>query len=189
MMPKKGVKITHVNICSQRNKVQDIDNLLTSDKIHILAISETHLDNTFDDATVEIQGYSIYRKDRDNKGGGVAVYIQNHIPVKVREDLMSCDVEMLWLQVHLPHLKLMLLGCCYTWMLPQSSNSQYLNNLCEMFERACNENTEIYVLGELKINFLATSCPLKHKLLNVIRVCNLIQVIDQPTRVHTNKVY
>ena len=64
-LPKKGLKIAHVNICSLRNKVQDIDNLLTTDKIHILAISETHLDNTFDDATVEIQGYSIYRKDRD----------------------------------------------------------------------------------------------------------------------------
>ncbi len=67
-LPKKGLKIGHVNICSLRNKVQDIENLLTSEKIHILAISETHLDNTFDDATVEIQGYSIYRKDRDNNG-------------------------------------------------------------------------------------------------------------------------
>ncbi len=51
-LPKKGLKIGRVNICSLRNKVQDIENLLTSEKIHILAIFETHLDNTFDDATV-----------------------------------------------------------------------------------------------------------------------------------------
>lgn len=166
MMPKKGPKTGHVNICSLRNKVQDIDYLLASDKIHRLAISEKHLENTFDDATVEIQGYSIYRKDRDNKGGRVAAYIQNHIPVKVRDDLMSCDGM-------LPHVKPILLGCCYR---PPSSNSQYLDNLCEMGERACNENSDMYFLGDLNMNCLATSCPLKHKVLNVTRACNPIQV-------------
>ena len=50
---------------------------------HIL-ISETHLDNTFDDTVVAIYGYNIYRKYRNANKGGVAVYIQNHIPVKLR---------------------------------------------------------------------------------------------------------
>ena len=114
-LPKKGLKIANVNICSLRNKVQDIDNLLTTDKIG-------------------------QRKDRDIFGGGVAMYIQSHIPVKLRRYLMSCDVEMLWLRVHLPHLKPILLECCYR---PLCSGSQYLDNLCEMFERACNENRNL----------------------------------------------
>lgn len=83
-LPRKGLKIAHVNICSIRNKVQDISNLLTLHNIHILAISETHLDDSFDDDTVAIPGCNIYRKDRNMHGGGVAIYIQNHIPVKVR---------------------------------------------------------------------------------------------------------
>lgn len=41
---------------------------------------------------------------------GVAVYVQSHIPVKLREDLISNVAEMLWLHVHLPHLKSLLLG-------------------------------------------------------------------------------
>lgn len=183
-LPKKGLKIAHVNVCSLRNKIQDIENLLIADNIHILAISETHLDETFDDATVRIQGYSIYRKDRDMYGGGVAIYIQSHIPVKLRRDLMTCNVEMLWLQVHLPHLKPLLLGCCYR---PPSSNSLYLDRLCDMFERACDENRELYVVGDLNINFLVSNCPLKKKILNTMSVCNLVQVINQPTRVFTNK--
>jgi hypothetical protein len=64
-----------------------MNNLLVTDDIHILTISETHLDNTFD-TVVAIYGYNIYRKYRNACGGGVAVYIQNHIPVKIREDLM-----------------------------------------------------------------------------------------------------
>ena len=47
---------------------------------------EIDLDNTFDEATVEVQGYS---RTRDLYGGGVAMYIQSHIPVKLRRDLMS----------------------------------------------------------------------------------------------------
>ena len=117
-LPKKRLKIVHVNICGLRNKVRDIDNSLTSDKIHILAISETNVDITSVDATVGIQGYSFYRKDRDIYGEGVAMYIQSHIPVKFRGDRMLCDVEMLWLQVQLLHLKSM--GCYYR---PPSSNS------------------------------------------------------------------
>ena len=75
-------------------------------------ISETHLDNTFDDTVVAIQGYNIYRKDRNANGGGVAIYNQNHIPIKLREDLMLNTVEVVWLQVHLPHLKPILVGSC-----------------------------------------------------------------------------
>ena len=89
--------------------MKEINNLLTSDNIHILAISETHVDNSFDDTAVAIQGYNIYRRDRDIYGGGVA--IQHHIPVILRGDLMSSVIEVLWLQVHLPQLKHFLLGC------------------------------------------------------------------------------
>ena len=59
--------------------------------------------NNFDDIVVAIHDYKIYRKDRNAKGGGVTIYIQNHIPVKVREDLMLNTVEVIWLQVHLPN--------------------------------------------------------------------------------------
>ena len=55
------------------------------------------------------------------------LYVQSHIPVKLREDLMSNVVEVMWLQVHRPHLKPFLLGCCYR---PPSANSQYLGSLC-----------------------------------------------------------
>lgn len=57
----------------------------------ILAISETHLDSTFEDAALIIQGYNIFRRDRNKFGGGVV----DHIPVKIRRDLMQYSVEVL----------------------------------------------------------------------------------------------
>jgi adenine deaminase len=52
--PRKVLKIAHINICNLRNKVHEVNNLLVTDDIHILTISETHLDNTFDDTVVAI---------------------------------------------------------------------------------------------------------------------------------------
>jgi hypothetical protein len=103
-----------------RSKVAEINHLLLTDDIHVL----TH--NTFDDIEVAIQGYNIYRKYRNANGGGVPVYIQNHIPVKLIENLMLNTVEVIWLQVHLPHLKPILEGSCYR---PPSAYSQYLDNV------------------------------------------------------------
>ena len=57
--PRKVLKIAHINICSLRNKVHEVNNLLVTDDFHILTISETHLDNTFDTVVV-IHGYNIY---------------------------------------------------------------------------------------------------------------------------------
>ena len=71
------LKIAHFNICGLiRNKVCEINNLLVTNNIHVLTISETHLDNTFDDTVVAIQGYNIYRKDRNANVGGV--YSETH---------------------------------------------------------------------------------------------------------------
>ena len=146
-------------------------------------ISETHLDNSFDDTAVAIYGYNIYLRDRNAYGGGVAVYIQSHIPVMLREDLMSSVIEVLWLQVHLAHLKPFLFGCCYR---PIIAKSQYLNNMCEILDSVYDVNREVYFLGDLNIDCFSTSCLLKRKLLTLTSACNLVQVINQPTRLFTN---
>ena len=147
--PRKVLKIAHVNICSLRNKVNEKNNLLGTDDIHILTISETHLDNTFGDTVVVIQGRNIYRKDRFASGGCVAVYIQNHIPVKLREDLMLNTVEVIWLQVHLSHLKPIIVGSCYR---PLSANSWCLDKMCEMLDNVCDIDREVYFLGDLNMD-------------------------------------
>ena len=65
-------------------------------------------------------------------------------------------------------------------------NSQYLNNMCEMLDRVCDVNREVYLLGDLSIDWFSSSCPLKRKLLTVTSVCNLVQVVNQPTSEFTN---
>lgn len=126
-LPRKVLKLAHINICSLRNKIEEISELLSID-IQLLAISETHLDDTFKDKVLLIQGCNIFRRDRNAYGGGVAVYVQNQIPVKVRYDLMAAGIEVLWLQINLPHIK-------YGYRLA-SANLDYLDQVGAMLDKS-----------------------------------------------------
>lgn len=121
---KKGLVLAHLNICSLRNKVDEITRLCQIENIHVLALSETHLDNSFDNSVLAVDGYNLYRRDRDKHGGGIALYVKENIAVFPRNDIMCADIEILWLQIQMAHSKPFLVGCCYR---PLSSHACYLD--------------------------------------------------------------
>jgi len=128
----KGLVLAHLNVCSIRNKVHELNYLITENTIHILAVSETHLDDTVLDTEISIDGYNIFRRDRNKHGGGIALYIRNNFPVTLCSEFISDNLESLWVKVHLPHLKPVLVGCCYR---PPGTDVQYLNDLCVLIDR------------------------------------------------------
>ena len=56
--------IAHINIRSMRNKVDELQLLLKRLSIDRMCVSETWLDDTITDNTVNIAGYDIIRCDR-----------------------------------------------------------------------------------------------------------------------------
>ena len=58
--------------------------------------------------------------------------------------------------------------------------------MCEMLDNVCDINREVYFLGDLNIDWLSSSCPLKKNVQTVTSACNPDQVVSQPTRVVTN---
>ena len=71
---------------------------------------------------------------------------------------MLNTVEVIWLQVHLPYPKPIRVGSCHR---PLSANSQYLDNMCEMLDNVCDINREVYLMGDLNIDWLSSSYPLR----------------------------
>lgn len=183
-LPKRGLKIAHVNICSIRNKLQDLSEVLSSACLNILALSETHVDETFQDGELFIQEYDIYRKDGNAHGGGVAMYVQSQIPVKIRYDLMKSKLEVLWLQVQISHLKPILIGCCYR---PPNAKTEYLDSICDMLDHVCDTRFEVYFKGDLNIDWNSVNCSKKLKLEACTATCGLTQLINKPTRIMKRK--
>ena len=98
----------------------------------------------------------------------------------LRKDIMNSDIELIWLQIHLTHCKPTLVGCCYR---PPSANVNYLDKICVTLDMVTDESKDIFLLGDLNIDWFSKNCPLRKKLISMADICNLTQVVTQPTRI------
>ena len=67
--------IAQLNINSLRNKFTTLSTMI-KDNLDIL-ISETKIDSSFPAAQFHIGGYTIYKRDRNENGGGLLLYIRH----------------------------------------------------------------------------------------------------------------
>ncbi len=183
------LNIGHINVRSLRHKSHEVQELITSHSLSVLAISETWLDETDNDSLLNINGYHLFRRDRSlRRGGGVCIY--------VREDLnASLDtrysknpaIEIIWIkissQIHKNrHCKDILIGCIYR---PPAASNEFWSQLESTVEGA--EAEELVILGDLNVDFLqktnAMFRSLKHTLMLPLGLKNLIK---EPTRYAKN---
>ena len=86
-------------------------------RFDILAISETWLKSDVLDSEINIEGYSICRKDRSNDeklcGGGTLIYIRNGLPFETLENTGSTDSDCLWIKINISNCKPLFVCCVY----------------------------------------------------------------------------
>ena len=92
--------------------------MLKYNPFHVIAVSETHCDDTITDQEISFKdGFSILRNDRNRNGGGVALYIHNSIS-HAKSDYVS-EIECLWIKLKLSRSDF--LSICVTYRPPSSS--------------------------------------------------------------------
>ena len=87
--------ICNLNIRHLKPKIDDLKIILSPEKcIDVFGICETFLNPAIDDISINVQGYKIERKDRYEsanavtvKGGGVLIYVADHVDYERRIDL------------------------------------------------------------------------------------------------------
>ena len=77
----------------------------------MLGICETFLNKNVDDKTINIDNYKIERKDRENcnmldktQGGGIIIYIADHVNYVRRKDLETPTIESIWVEIRIPNI-------------------------------------------------------------------------------------
>ena len=112
----RGMKFIHQNIRSIRGKLDELNILISQClNLHILAFTETWLDNGITDGEISLPGYKIFRSDRPNgKGGGIAVYVKEFLSIIRRVDLeQQFPGECILLEILLPKANGILFGTFY----------------------------------------------------------------------------
>jgi hypothetical protein len=88
---KNGKLLPNVMLLNARsliNKTDELELLVITNDIDIACITETWLKETVPDKAVAVSGMTLVRNDRTyGTGGGVALYVNNKIPFKIRKDL------------------------------------------------------------------------------------------------------
>ena len=94
--------IVHYNINSitaadRLDQLSDICSLLNLD---ILIITESNLDNTIPTNMITLPGYhEPLQRDRNRHGGGVLIYIAEHLIFNQKENLQSKNYEHIWVDI------------------------------------------------------------------------------------------
>ncbi|XP_043963037.1 uncharacterized protein LOC122825626 [Gambusia affinis] len=163
-----------LNINGLRKKTHEVKHIIARDKLHVVALCETKLNSKVKHSEVYIPGFSMWRKDRNDKsnntGGGIALYIQDHIKTRLRPDLMTAEVdeenpeaEIIWVELDLPKAgetdqenRRVLLGCCYR---PTKDKKKYLKHIKKTITLLSekDKDKDIFLMGDFNIDWLSNS--------------------------------
>ena len=106
----KNVIIGHLNVNSLKNKFVAVEELIKNN-IDVCLISETKVDESFPNQQFKINGYKVFRKDRDRFGGGLMFYVNEQIPSKVLSlESISMDIELTLLEFTVKNRRLLCIG-------------------------------------------------------------------------------
>ena len=113
-MHKKHIKnlfFGHLNINSLRNKREFLEPLIRN-HFDIFLISETKLDFSFSGSEFKIPGYRLFRKDRNQRRGGLIFYVNQDIPCKTINTFnFPNSLEVLPLEISLRKKYMLKIGC------------------------------------------------------------------------------
>ena len=96
----KNFMAAHLNINSLRYKFDEIKEVLTDNIVDLLIISETKLDESFNDNLFSVDGYKVQRRDRNQYGGGLLTFIRSDFPSSWKQSLESEQIETLCHEVY-----------------------------------------------------------------------------------------
>ena len=83
------------NIRSIFNKIDELSMFIKQFPADIIIVTETWLNNSISSGCINIENYSVFRKDRDDVGGGVAIWsryaalnLNSHTTPGLKSDLL-----------------------------------------------------------------------------------------------------
>lgn len=103
---------------------------------------------------INIPGYSFISTNSRTAAGVVAIYIANELDLFRRRDieLSGDNIESCWVEIRREKLKNAVIGCLYRH--PSNDRQQFLQTLREQLDNLNNKGKEIFILGDINVDFL-----------------------------------
>ena len=139
------IKCLLLNVRSIRYKIHDLQTLLLMDDFDIIALTETWLDENFDDRELHLDDYNIFRRDRRGRGGGVLLATKLYLPCIRRYDL-EVDAEMVVCQITTSASQHLLFSVFYR---PPNAGEAFLESFKNFLDVTSNTGvTDVVITGD-----------------------------------------
>jgi len=166
----------HINIRSLLPKLDLLSSWVHTVTPDVLAISESWLKKSIANPDIFIPGYNLFCQDRATKGGGVALYVKDHLQCVVS---LSKSVpklfELLVIKIKLSNNFSLSVAVCYR---PPSAPLCSLTTLSELL--APHISSEFILLGDLNWDMINPPDLVTQQ----FDALNLYQIISEPTRLN-----
>lgn len=177
-----------VNMRSLCNKLQDFSHFVLEKSLTVVAVTETWFQKNYPDSFYSINGYNLFRQDRNGRGGGVALYVAEHIRCNVLQlniDYVS-SVEYLLAKIKIGRVSV---GVAVVYR-PDNLDPGNLNILSDIIICLQSSNIDkLLILGDFNVNLLEHS-PSSGLLKEILFQHECEQIIAGPTRItkHTESL-
>lgn len=147
---KYNIFIARININSIWNKIDAVKLLLNEGLFHILAISETKLDSTYNSFHLQYPHYRMLWRDRKKGGGGLLVYIKNIVSARNQQIYM----ESICIDGKGHNNSRFIVLACYRFP-TKNKPIDFLPSLFPAAEYLYNIRYELLIISDLNFNMLA----------------------------------
>ena len=180
----RGLKIAHLNINGLLSKLDFLKIMLQKSKFDVFAISESKLDANIHNNEIKIDGYNLYRLDRNRHGGGVLFYVNEQLESHPLKHLTDLNIESIWIKVCLKKSKPIFLSVVYRPPASNDSDLESTDRICAYLKQCClklTQEKECFILGDFNCNMLKKYA-LSSKIKDLCSSLSLKQLIEEPTR-------
>ena len=135
----------YINIRDIKSKITSLEEIVREMKPTVIAITETWLEP---DSPIEIEGYAVYRNDRDENGGGVMIAVKKELKNITTEIKRTKEnLESMFIMINNSQIKLRL-GVVYFPQEKDQKLKEIYNIIKEQVERSRNEEESIIIIGD-----------------------------------------
>lgn len=175
-MNSNKFKAAHLNIWSLLPKFNSLKDFILHNEYDIFALSETWLNKSISNDLLHIGGYTLIRKDRGSRGGGVAFYLKDTYGFRVIDNIT--DIEQLWIVTTINRNNV-IFGVCYNP--PRTNPKQFTDNLEIAISNSVQHGDKVFCFGDININLLDISLNSTRYFLSMLESLEFEQVIDEAT--------
>ncbi|XP_062595717.1 uncharacterized protein LOC134257091 [Saccostrea cucullata] len=189
----KLFSLSSLNCRSVKNKSLSICDYILTEDLDLVALTETWLGSSVDEAVVnELKPscYEIIRQDRNSgrRGGGIALVFKNGIDVTVLNTSSDIFTQFEHLKVTV-RIEDMRMNLCIIYRPPPSTvNGLTTSQFFSEWDTYLDQNTifpqDLVITGDFNFHVDNRSDPEASRLLQSLDDRNLIQHVDEPTHVH-----